>query len=108
MVTVTIDGQTVEVEANATLLDAAMAAGIKIPTLCYHPDQKVKANCRICVVEVEGLRVLAPACSTPVSDGMVVKTTSKRVRRARKNILELIFAHHSKDCLQCDKNGTCE
>ena len=53
MVTVTIDGQTVEVEANATLLDAAMAAGIKIPTLCYHPDQKVKANCRICVVEVE-------------------------------------------------------
>lgn len=108
MVTLTIDGQIVEVDANATLLEAARAADIKIPTLCYHPDQKVKANCRICVVEVEGQRVLAPACSTPVRHSMVVKTTSHRVRQARKNILELIFAHHSKDCLQCDKNGTCE
>lgn len=108
MVTLTIDGIKVEVEENSTILDAARKANIRIPTLCYHPDQKVKANCRICVVEVEGQRVLSPSCSTPVRDGMVVRTTSERVRKARKNILELIFAHHSKNCLQCDKNGTCE
>lgn len=108
MVTLTIDGQKVKVAENTTILDAAKSASIKIPTLCYHPDQKVRANCRICLVEVEGHRVLDPACSTPVRDGMVVRTTSQRVRAARKNILELIFAHHSKNCLQCDKNGTCE
>ncbi|MDO4541475.1 MAG: NADH-dependent [FeFe] hydrogenase, group A6 [Bacillota bacterium] len=108
MVTLMIDSQTVSVDDNATILDAARAANIKIPTLCFHPDQKVKANCRICVVEVEGQRNLSPACSTPVREGMVVRSTSERVRKARKNILELIFAHHSKNCLQCDKNGTCE
>ncbi|MEG1822106.1 MAG: NADH-dependent [FeFe] hydrogenase, group A6 [Clostridiales bacterium] len=108
MVKLTIDGQTVEVEKNTTILEAARALHIKIPTLCYHPDQGVKANCRICVVEVEGERVLVPSCAFPVREGMVVKTTSPRVRRARKNILELIFAHHSKECLSCDKSGTCE
>ena len=108
MVTLTIDGQSVTVKDGTTLLDAASAAGIRVPTLCFHPDQKVKANCRICVVEVEGMKTLAPACSTPVREGMEVRTISQKVRMARKNILELIFAHHSKDCLQCDKNGTCE
>ena len=103
-----IDGQTVEINDGATILQAARKLNIKIPTLCYHPDQAVKANCRICVVEVEGQSRLVPACAYPVSDGMVVKTNSHRVRRARWNILELLFAHHSKDCLQCDRNGNCE
>lgn len=108
MAKVTIDGQIVDVKDGATILDAAKELNIKIPTLCYHPDQAVKANCRICVVEVEGQRLLVPACSYPVSDGMVVKTNTARVRKARMNILELIFSHHSKDCLQCDRNGNCE
>ena len=108
MAKVTIDGQTIEVQNGSTILAAANALHIKIPTLCYHPDQAVKANCRICVVEVEGQRLLQPACSFPVSEGMVVKTNSARVRKARENILELIFAHHSKDCLECDRNGNCE
>ncbi len=108
MAKLTIDGQSVEVKDGSTILEAARLLHIKIPTLCYHPDQKIKANCRICVVEVEGQRLLQPACAFPVTDGMVVRTNTARVRRARKNILELIFAHHSKDCLQCDRNGTCE
>lgn len=108
MARLTIDGQTVEVQDGSTILDAACKLNIKIPTLCFHPDQAVKANCRICVVEVEGQRLLVPACAYPVSDGMVVRTNSKRVRKARMNILELIFSHHSKDCLQCDRNGNCE
>ncbi len=108
MVKLTIDGQSVEVKDGSTILDAAKALHIKIPTLCYHPDQAVKANCRICVVEVERQRLLVPACSYPVSEGMVVKTTTARVRKARMNILELIFSHHSKNCLECDRNGNCE
>lgn len=108
MAILTVDGQTVEVKDGSTILDAARKLNIKIPTLCYHPDQAVKANCRICMVEVEGQRVLVPACAYPVNDGMVVKTNTRRVRKAKMNILELIFAHHSKDCLQCDRNGSCE
>lgn len=108
MAKLTIDGQTVEVKDGSMILDAARKLNIKIPTLCYHPDQAVKANCRICMVEVEGQRLLVPACAYPVNDGMVVKTNTKRVRKARMNILELIFSHHSKDCLQCDRNGNCE
>lgn len=105
---VMIDGLTVEVPAGTTILQAAKLVNIKIPTLCHHPDQAVKANCRICVVEVNGARVLQPACSYPVSDGMVVTTNTPGVRRARRNILELILAHHPQDCLKCYRNGNCE
>lgn len=105
---VTIDGIVTEVEQGTTILNAAKKVGIKIPTLCYHPDQDVKANCRICVVEVEGQRVLQPACAFPCSDGMVVHTNTERVRKARKTILELILSHHKQDCLHCARNHNCE
>lgn len=108
MINVNIDGINVEVEAGTTILKAAQKAGIKIPTLCYHPDQDVKANCRICVVEVEGQRLLVPSCAYPCADGMVVHTNSARVRKARANILELILAHHPQDCLHCARNQNCE
>ncbi|MCL2298754.1 MAG: NADH-dependent [FeFe] hydrogenase, group A6 [Firmicutes bacterium] len=104
----TIDGQAVEVREGATILEAAQQLNIKIPTLCYYPDQAVKANCRICVVDVEGQRLLQPACAYPVYEGMVVKTNSARARIARKNILELILAHHPQDCLHCARNANCE
>ncbi len=84
MAKLTIDGQSVEVKDGSTILEAARLLHIKIPTLCYHPDQKIKANCRICVVEVEGQRLLQPACAFPVTDGMVVRTNTARVRRAEK------------------------
>jgi len=108
MVNLTIDGIQVSVPEGSTILQAAKEVGVKIPTLCYHPDQAVKANCRVCVCEVEGSRLLQAACAQPVMEGMVVKTRTPKVIEARKTILELILAHHPQDCLNCIRNGNCE
>lgn len=108
MIRLTIDGLSVEVEEGATLLEAARKLDIHIPTLCFHPDQNVKANCRICVVEAEGNKLLVPACSYPAENAMSIRTHSPKVRRARRNILELMLARHAQDCLHCDRSGTCE
>ncbi|ADI00925.1 MAG TPA: 4Fe-4S binding protein [Syntrophothermus lipocalidus] len=108
MANVTIDGIQVSVPDGSTILQAAQVAGVHVPTLCYHPDQAIKANCRICVCEVEGQRLLQAACSQPVYDGMVIKTHSPKVIEARKTILELILAHHPQDCLGCIRNQNCE
>ena len=108
MIHLTIDHQPVCVEEGTTILEAARKANISIPTLCYHEDQQVKAVCRICVVEVEGMAQLPTACSTPAAEGMVVHTASPKVLKARKNILSLIFARHPQNCLSCQKSGQCE
>lgn len=108
MIHLTIDGLPISVKEGSTILDAARQLDIHIPTLCYHPDQNVKANCRICLVEIEGVKLLAPSCSYPVSNNMVIHTHSPKVRRARRNILELILARHAQDCLHCERSGTCE
>ncbi len=108
MVNLTIDGIKVSVPEGSTILQAAQQVGINVPTLCYHPDQAVKANCRVCVCEVEGNRLLQAACSQPVMEGMVIKTRSPKVIEARKTILELILANHPQDCLNCIRNGNCE
>ena len=108
MVNLTIDGRQIQVNDGSTILQAAQKLNIKIPTLCYHPDQAVKANCRICMVEVEGRKRLTPACATPVSEGMKVITNSQKIRKVRKNILELILSHHPQDCLKCARSGNCE
>ncbi len=110
---VIINGKELLVEPGTTVLEAANELGFNIPTLC-HLDlhgTKMKANaasCRVCVVEVEGRRNLAPACSTPVFDGMVVKTNTVRVLEARKIVTELLLSDHPKDCLTCSKSGSCE
>ncbi len=113
MIKLTIDGKKVEIEKGATILDAAYSVGIKIPTLCHMDlgDLKVinkAASCRICVVEIEGRRNLAPACATDAMDGMVINTHSIRVLNARKTVLELLLSDHPKDCLICKKSGSCE
>lgn len=108
MVNLTIDGEKISVPEGTTILEAARRLNVHIPTLCHHEDQAVKAVCRICVVEVENQRLLPAACSTPVLEGMVVKTASPKVIKARKNIMELILARHPQDCLVCQKNGDCE
>ena len=108
MIHLKIDGEMVEVPEGTTILEAARKLNVHIPTLCYHEDQAIKAVCRICVVEVEGQRLLPTACNTPVAEGMVVKTASPKVIKARKNVMELILARHPQDCLICSKNGTCE
>ena len=112
-VNVTIDGKVAHVEQGSTILQAAQSVDIKIPTLCYlnlHDTnmENKTASCRICVVEVEGRKNLAPACATPVMEGMVVKTNTLRVINARKKVLELILSDHPKDCMACTKLGDCE
>jgi NADH-quinone oxidoreductase subunit G len=106
--TVMINGIPISVPEGTSILHTAQKAGIKIPTLCFHPDQEVKANCRICVVEVEGQKNLMPACATKVNEGMTIKTATPRVLEARRTILELILAHHPQDCLHCVRSGSCE
>lgn len=89
-ITLTIDGQAASVAPGATILQAARAIGIDIPTICYHTATTSNALCRTCVVEVEGMRVLAAACVAQVSPGMVVHTRSERVERSRRTILEML------------------
>jgi NADH dehydrogenase/NADH:ubiquinone oxidoreductase subunit G len=89
-ITLNIDGQQVTVETDTTLLDAARQIGVDIPTICWHEATTSNALCRICVVEVEGQRVLQPACIVKAADGMKVQTRSEKVMRARKTILEML------------------
>ena len=112
-INLTIDGRPISVEKGTTILDAAKACGIEIPTLCHinlkgtcvdnHP-----ASCRLCVVEVKGRRNLAPACATACMEGMEVSTNTVRVLNARMTVLELILSNHPHDCLICPKSGNCE
>lgn len=109
----TIDHREVEVEKGTTIYKAAKSLGIDIPVLCYMnlEDLKIEnkpAGCRICVVEVEGRRNLAPSCNTIATEGMVVRTNTMRVLNARKTVLELILSDHPKDCLTCPKSGRCD
>lgn len=104
----TINNLPVEVPAGSTVLAAAEKAGVRIPTLCHHPDQDVKGVCRVCVVEVEKSRTLQAACAFPVAEGMVVRTNTAAVREARRVIVELMLSRHPKDCLGCARNRRCE
>lgn len=108
MINLTINGKNVSVPDNSTILDAAKELNIYIPTLCYLEDAHKIGSCRICVVEVEGARTLQASCVTPVSEGMVVKTNTARVRNARKVMYELVLSDHPKDCLSCERNQNCE
>lgn len=105
---VTIDGKDFVASDDSTILDVARKNGIDIPTLCYLKNLNTPASCRVCVVEVEGLKNLVTACSTKVKDGMVVRTNTSRVLEARKTALELLLSNHNKDCLSCPKNLKCD
>ncbi|HPH98439.1 MAG TPA: NADH-dependent [FeFe] hydrogenase, group A6 [Anaerolineaceae bacterium] len=113
MINLTIDGQHVSVPEGSTILDAAKQIHMDIPTLCYLKLEKTRylnqvASCRVCVVEVEGRRNLAPACATPVAEGMKVVTNSRRVLSSRRKNLELIISNHPFECLICAKSTDCE
>ena len=113
IVKLNIDNKPVVVQKGTTLLEAARSVGVNVPTLCHMKlhDLNVENNpggCRICVVEVEGRRNLAPACKTECNDGMNINTHSLRVVNARRTVLELILSDHPAECLTCVKNGTCE
>ncbi len=107
LIKIKINNREIETEKGTLILDAAKQIGIDIPTLCYHPNQDIKANCRVCAVEVEGMKTLQTACSTPVCDGMVIKTNSEKVREARKVNVELLLANHNMSCTTCIRNGNC-
>ncbi len=113
MIQVTINDIPLQVKANSTILEAARSLGIAIPTLCYinlegfHIKHKV-GSCRICMVEIAGRPNLAPACCTPVSEGMVVHTNNPRVLHARRTVLQLLLSDHPMECLTCSKSGDCE
>jgi predicted molibdopterin-dependent oxidoreductase YjgC len=103
-----IDNREIAVPADFTILKAANKAGIKIPTLCHHWKMSSCSACRICVVEVEGVKSLVTACSYPVSDGMKVKTSTERVLKARMLVMELLLSDHPLDCMTCEKAGDCK
>ena len=112
-VKLTIDNKEVVVSKGTTVHEAAKQVGIHIPKLCYMNLELLglenkPAGCRICVVEQEGRRNLAPSCSTTCTEGMVIKTNTPRVLNARKTVLELLLSDHPKDCLICPKSGRCE
>lgn len=108
MIELTINNIDVQAEENMTILDAAKSVGIHIPTLCHMKDLFPTGACRICVVEVEGMKGLIPSCAYPVTEGMKVQTNSIRVKNARKTIVELLVENHPQDCLICVRNGNCE
>ncbi|MCI5497279.1 MAG: [FeFe] hydrogenase, group A [Firmicutes bacterium] len=106
-VKLTIDGLEVVADSNQTILEVAKKAKIDIPTLCFLKGINEPASCRICVVEIEGLKKLMTSCTTKVREGMVVKTNSSRVINARKKVMELLLSNHNKNCLNCPKNLKC-
>jgi len=109
LVHLTIDGCPIEIEAGATLLDAARAAGIYIPVLCSDDDLHPYGACRLCLVEVEGQRrAMLPSCTTPVTEGMVIRTTSATLEQVRRSIVELLLSDHPTDCLSCPRNNRCD
>ena len=104
----TIDGIAIEAPAGLNLIEAAASAGVSIPAFCYHPGLRVVGQCRICLVEVEGQRKLQPACATPVAEGMVVRTSTDRVKRIRALVMEVLLINHPLDCPICDQAGECD
>jgi predicted molibdopterin-dependent oxidoreductase YjgC len=107
-ISLTIDGKIIEITRGITVLEAAKQAGVYIPTLCYHPHLKPYGGCRMCIVEIEGMRGFPISCTTPATDGMVVRTNTEQVQELRRGIFELMISEHPMACLTCPKNQRCE
>lgn len=108
MISIMINDKKVEVPEGLTILESADISGIKIPSLCHVKGGKPRGACRVCVVEVEGAKSLVASCSTPIANGMKIKTNTRRVRNARQTVIELILSEHRGDCKICDRNNDCE
>ncbi len=108
MIKLTIDGKEVQARDGATVLEAAIGAGIYIPTLCYHPSLAPYGGCRLCIVEIEKMRGLPTSCTTPATEGMVVKTNTPQLQENRRGVLELILTEHPHQCLLCDRRERCK
>lgn len=108
MIELTIDGKTIQVEEGMTVLEAAQQGNIYIPTLCSHPHLPPYGACRMCIVEIDGVRGFPPSCTTPASHEMVVKTDTPVIKQLRLDVLELILSQHPHSCLICGKRGDCD
>lgn len=108
MIKLKVDNIEVEIEKGSTVLDAARKAGIDVPTLCFLKDINEVGACRMCLVEVEGMRNLATSCMLPANDGMIIKTNTPEVLKTRKMTLELLLSNHNRKCLTCVRSENCE
>jgi NADH-quinone oxidoreductase subunit G len=106
--TVVFDGRPIEVPRNINLIEAAKLAGIEIPHFCYHPRLSVVGQCRMCLVEIEGIPKIQAACTTPLKDGLSVKTTTEKVVQSRAANMEFLLINHPLDCPICDQAGECK
>ena len=107
MAKVTIDGIEVEVQDGINVIEAAKAADVHVPHFCYHPSLSIVGQCRMCLVEVEGMPKLQAGCATPVKDGMKIAVWNDKVDKARKGQMEFLLINHPLDCPICDKAGEC-
>ena len=108
MARVTVDGKTVEVPNDANALEACRAAGVEVPHFCYHPRLSIVGQCRMCMVEVEGVPKIQAACTVPVRDGMVIKASTEKALAARNATMEFLLINHPLDCPICDQAGECK
>ena len=107
-ITININGKEYQVDSGQTIMQAADQCGYRIPRLCYHPKLSIEGACRVCIVEVEGMRNFVASCAYPVADGMKIQTNNKDVRQARRDIVELLLDNHPEDCHTCERDGNCE
>ena len=108
LITIYVDNKPYQVEEGQTIMSALDKIGYHIPRLCYHPKLSIEGACRVCIVEVEGMKNYVASCAYPISDGMRIKTNTTELRRARRDIVELILDNHPEDCHTCERDGICE
>jgi len=107
-ITIYINAKPYQVDPGQTIMQAADKLGFRIPRLCYHPRLSIEGACRVCIVEVEGMRNYAASCAFPVSEGIKIHTDTQDIRRARRDIVELILDNHPDDCHTCERDSICE
>ena len=107
-ITFTLDGQKVTTPAGTLVIEAAKRQGVEVPSFCYYPGLSLQAACRMCLVEVEKAPKLQTACTLIATEGMLVRTSTDQVHKARKDMLEFLLSNHPLDCPVCDKGGECE
>ncbi|HBD52866.1 MAG TPA: NADH-quinone oxidoreductase subunit G, partial [Alphaproteobacteria bacterium] len=104
----TVNGVEVEVENGATVLHACEEAGVEVPRFCYHDRLSIAGNCRMCLVDMERAPKPVASCAMPAGDGMVIRTDTDRVKKAREGVMEFLLINHPLDCPICDQGGECD
>ena len=108
MTTLTIDGAEITVEPGSTVMQACVQAGKEIPHFCYHDRLSIAGNCRMCLVEMERSPKPIASCAMPAADGMVIRTDTPSVKKAREGVMEFLLINHPLDCPICDQGGECD